>query len=192
MKKNLPLILISFLLSSCAATVIGVAAGTGAAIGTDDRGGSTVFDDQSLSNKAKSIAEAIEPKGSYTVSAYNGQILLAGQVPNQYDKDVIYSSVKNMNNINGVWNYLTVEKNQSLGQITTDTYLTSAAKSRLIAQKNINTNNIKVVTCNGVVYLMGSDIGSNYQLSSAITGIRGIEGVKDVVNLTNRWVFGEG
>lgn len=39
---------------------------------------------------------------------------------------------------------------------------------------------------------MGSDIGSSYQLSSAITGIRGIEGVKDVVNLTNRWVFGEG
>lgn len=191
MKKNLPLILISFLLSSCAATAIGVAAGTGAAIGTDDRGGSTVFDDQGLSNKAKSIAEAIEPKGSYTVSAYNGKILLAGQVPNQYDKDIIYSSVKNMNNINGVWNYLTVGKNQSLGQITTDTYLTSAAKSRLIAQKNINTNNIKVVTCNGVVYLMGADVGSNYQLSSAITGIRGIDGVKDVVNLTNRFVFGE-
>ena len=47
MKKTLLLSLVSLLLCSCAATVIGAGVGTGVAIGTDDRGGGTVFDDQS-------------------------------------------------------------------------------------------------------------------------------------------------
>lgn len=184
--KTLLIALTSLLLCSCAATVIGAGVGTGVAIGTDDRGGGTVFDDQSLSGKAKDIANAIDSKGSYTFSAYNGKILLAGQVPNQYDKDSIGAAVQKMNNISGVWNYLTVGKNQSIGQISTDTYLTSAAKSRLIAQKDVNTNNIKVVTCNGVVYLMGRDAGSKTEINGAIGGIRSIDGVKDVVNLIDR------
>lgn len=181
--KILGYLVCTLVLSSCAATVIGAGVGTGVAIGTDDRGSKNVFDDQSLSSKAKDIANAIDSKGSYTFSSYNGKILLAGQVPNQFDKDSIYSAVQKMNNINGVWNYLTVSKNQSFGQVSTDTYLTSAAKSRLIAQKDVNTNNIKVVTCNGVVYLMGNKAGNSNQLQGAISGIKSIDGVKNVINL---------
>lgn len=171
-------------LSSCATAVIGGAAiGTGVAVGTDDRGTGTVYDDQKLSSRAKDIANAINSKGSYTISSYNGHILLAGQVPTGEDKEKIYNSVSNMNGINGVWNYLSVGKNQSIGQISTDTYLTSAAKSRLIAQKDVNTNNIKVVTCNGIVYLMGNKVGSMVEVEGAISGIKEIDGVKGVVNL---------
>lgn len=175
--------LTSLLLCSCAATIIGAGVGTGVAVGTDNRATGTIFDDQSLSSKAKDIANAIDSKGSYTFSSYNGKILLAGQVPNQYDKDSIYNAVQKMNNINGVWDYLSVEKNQSIGQISTDTYLTSAAKSRLIAQKDVNTNNIKVVTCNGVVYLMGHDAGNKTEIDAAIDGIKSIDGVKNVIDL---------
>lgn len=189
MKKHLKIITLTvgvLSLSSCAAAVIGgTAAGTGVAIGTDDRGTKSVFDDQSLGNRAKDIATAINSKGSYTISSYNGIILLAGQVPTQSDKDKIYSSVQNMSGIKGVANYLEVGKNQSMGQISKDVYLTSSAKSRLIAQKDVNTNNIKVVTCNGVVYLMGAKAGNSTQISGAISGIKEIDGVKNVVNLIN-------
>lgn len=189
MNKKLKLIsigLIGLSLCSCAAAVIGgTAVGTGVAVGTDDRGTKTVYNDQSLGNRAKDIATAINSKGSYTISSYNGIILLAGQVPTQSDKDKIYSSVKNMSGIAGVNNYLEVGKNQSMGQITEDTYLTSTAKSRLIAQKDVNTNNIKVVTCNGVVYLMGDKAGNSAQIAGAVNGIKEINGVKKVVNLIN-------
>ena len=172
-------------MASIIGTLIGGAAaiGTGVAVETDDRGGKIVYDDQKLAGKAKDIASSINSNGSYTISSYNGHILLAGQVPNKSDRDKIGSSVSNINGIKGVWNYLTVEKNQSVAQISKDTYFTSAAKSRLIAQKDINTNNIKVVTCNGIVYLMGSKVGSIDQLNGAISGIKEIDGVKGVVNL---------
>lgn len=184
--KTLGLVIFVLSLSSCAAAAIGgAAAGTGVAIGTDDRGTKSVFDDQGLGNRAKDIATAINSKGSYTISSYNGIILLAGQVPTQSDKDKIYSSVQNMNGIKGVANYLEVGKNQSMGQISKDVYLTSSAKSRLIAQKDVNTNNIKVVTCNGVVYLMGAKAGNSTQINGAISGIREIDGVKNVINLIN-------
>ena len=187
MKRFESVILLSsfLLLNSCATAVIGGAAaiGTGVAVETDDRGGKIVYDDQKLASKAKNIASSINSNGSYTISSYNGHILLAGQVPNKSDRDKIGSSVSNINGIKGVWNYLTVEKNQSVAQISKDAYFTSAAKSRLIAQKDINTNNIKVVTCNGIVYLMGSKVGSLDQLNGAISGIKEIDGVKGVVNL---------
>ena len=78
MKKILILLSVGLLLSSCAAAVIGTGAaavGTGVAVGTDDRGGSGVMDDQDLASSAKDIASAVAPKGSYTIAAYQGQIL---------------------------------------------------------------------------------------------------------------------
>lgn len=186
MKKLLILIGVSGLLSSCATAVIGTgvaAVGTGVAVGTDNRGGSGVVDDQDLSSSAKDIASAVAPKGSYTISAYQGHILLAGQVPTAADKNNVEVAVMKTNGAKGVYNYLTVGPNQSFGQMTTDTYLTTAAKSRLIAQKDVNTNNIKVVTCNGVVYLMGAKVGNGTQVAGAIQGINQIDGVKKTINL---------
>jgi len=40
-----------------------------------------------------------------------------------------------------------------------------------------------VVTCAGVVYLLGKDAGNKIQINGAISGIREISGVKEVVNL---------
>lgn len=189
MNKRTLILLLSgvMLMSSCATAVVagaGAAVGTGVAVGTDDRGANTVFSDSDLASKAKDIANSINSNGSYTVSAYNGKVLLAGQVPSYKSRGDIVASVQSMNGVKGVWDYMTVGPNQSFGQVTKDTYITSATKTRLIAQKDVNTNNIKVVTCDGVVFLMGDDIGDQKQLISAISGIRTIDGVRNVVDFT--------
>lgn len=191
MKKiYISVLLLSVLsMSGCAtAYVAGGAAviGTGVAVATDDRGASTEYDDQRLADRAKDIAGDISSKGSYTVSAYEGTVLMAGQVPSQADKIKIIQSVQDMSGVRGVWDYLTVSHDQSVGQISEDSYLTSAAKTRLIAQKNVNTNNIKVVTCNGVVYLMGRKAGDPVEIDGAADGIREISGVRRVVNLIDK------
>jgi osmotically-inducible protein OsmY len=94
-----------------------------------------------------------------------------------------YLAVTNTTGVNKVWNYLTVGENEDSKDIAKDAYLTSAAKTRLIAQKGVNTNNIKVVTSNKVVYLLGNNAGDPAQLKAAIVGIKGISDVHDVVNL---------
>jgi osmotically-inducible protein OsmY len=183
---KLAFITLSIAISGCAATVIGAGVGTAAAVGTDTRGGGTVVDDQSLEHSVNNVLSAQVPNGSYTVASYNGDVLLAGQVPTQEDKDKAELAVTNTAGVKKVWNYLTISVNETIGDISHDTYLTSLAKTRLIGQKGVNTNNIKVVTCNDVVYLLGSDAGDPTQVNGGIKGIESISGVKKVVNLIQK------
>lgn len=185
MKKiaSLLILLATMGLTGCAATVIGAGAATGAAVAADDRGAGNVVSDQNLERKVNNVLSAQVPSGSFTVASYRNEVLLAGQVPTAADKDKAFLAAKNTAGVKNVFDYITIRKNETFSQISNDTYLTSLAKSRLITQKKVNANNIKVVTCEKVVYLLGSNAGDSVQVNGAISGIRQIDGVKDVVNL---------
>lgn len=168
--------------ASCAATVItGAAAGTATA--TDSRGGGNVIKDQGLEHDVNNVLSAQVPSGSYTVASYAGNVLLAGQVPNATIKAKAETATANVVGVKKVWNYLNIGPSEGVSAISQDAYLTSAAKTRLIAQKGVNANNIKVVTENAVVYLLGYKAGTTAGISAAINGIEEIDGVKKVVNL---------
>ena len=168
-KLNYLLFLVLLLeLSGCALTVIGAGVGTAVATASDTRGGGTVIDDQKLESKINSNLGNHAPEGSYTVAAYDGVVLFAGQVQTDAQYAKATSAVINTQGVKKVRNYLTVGKKESLSDVSKDTYITSVAKSRHIAQKDVNANNIKVVTCAGVVYILGRNAGSSYQIKAAI------------------------
>jgi len=171
--------------SGCAATLVGAGVGTGVAVAADSRGADVVVDDQTLEHRVNNVLSAQVPDGSFTVASHNQRVLLAGQVSTQEQKDKAVLAVTNTDGVKKVWNYLTLSVNETVGDISHDTYLTSLAKSRLIGQKGVNTNNIKVVTCSDVVYLLGdsSSAGDPVQIAGAVKGIESISGVKKVVNL---------
>lgn len=183
MLKKILMLSVILGITGCAATAIGAGVGTAAATGTDARGGGSVIDDQLLEHKVNSVLGAQVPNGSFTVASYNNEVLLAGQVSSQKTYDKANTAVVNTEGVKKVWNYLTIAKKESLGDVSKDTYITTAAKTRLIGQKKVNANNIKVVTCAGTVYLLGKDAGNKVQIHGAIDGIREISGVKEVVNL---------
>lgn len=185
--KKLTFIALALASGGCAATLIGAGVATAAAVGADSRGAGTVVSDQTMEHRVNNVLSAQVPSGSFTIASHNQSILLAGQVPTQEQKDKAELAVINTAGVKKVWNYLSISVNETAGDITHDTYLTSLAKSRLIGQKGVNTNNIKVVTCNAVVYLLGGkSAGKAEQISGAITGIEGISGVRKVVNLIQR------
>lgn len=176
-------------ISSCAAAVVGgavAAGGAGAATATDARGSGNVIDDQTLEHDVNNVLHAQIPNGNFTVASYAKAILLAGQVPTAADKAKAQTAVANTAGVRKVFNYLTVKANETAGDTTHDAYLTSSAKTRLIAQKGVNTNNIKVVTSDNVVYLLGRNAGKANQIKGAIIGIKGINGVSNVVNLIGK------
>jgi|GEM_PF-6474074 len=184
MVGQLIFITLSIGVSGCAATVV-AGVGTGVAVGTDSRGAGTVVDDQTLEHSINNVLDAQVPNGSFTVASHDGRVLLAGQVSTQEEKDKAAVAVTNTDGVKKVWNYLTLSINETVGDISHDTYLTSLAKSRIIGQKGVNANNIKVVTCSDVVYLLGDSntVGDSAQIAGAIKGIESISGVKKVVNL---------
>ena len=185
--KNLLVLLatiaISINIGSCAVAAVGAAAGTTAAVATDTRGATTVVSDQTLEHNVNNVLDAQLPYASFTIASFDHMVLLAGQVRSEEDRDKAELVVTNTQGVKKVWNHLTIGPNEMMGDITKDTYITSAAKTRLIAQKEVNANNIKVVTCEKVVYLLGKNAGDPVQISGAIQGIRQIDGVKKVVNL---------
>lgn len=142
-----------------------------------------VIDDQTLEHNINNVLSTQIPDGSFTVASLDQKVLLAGQVPNKDDRYKAELAVTNISGVKKVWNYITISNAETVVDITHDAYLTSAAKSRLIAQKGINANNIKVITTGSIVFLLGSQSGDPVQLAGAIDGIKNISGVVRVVNL---------
>lgn len=166
-------------------TFVGCAtpSGTAANENKNTTASTSFFENQSLENSAQDVLGKYYPKGNFSVVAYDDNVLLLGQIPTQADKDDATTRIKSLPKVANVWNYLEVGKNEGIGQSTTDAYLTTAAKSRLVAQKDVNTDNIKVVTENGTVYLLGKNAGNSIQVNGAVDGIKSINGVKAVVSL---------
>ena len=177
--KCLPVILVSVCMIPCVASASDISTTTSAAKHSIEN----TVENQTLEYKVNQVLKNQIPGGSFTVVSYGQKILLAGQVPSDSDKAKSETAAVNTAGVKKVWNYLTVGANENTKEIANDAYLTSAAKTRLLAQKGVNSNNIKVVTSSKVVYLLGQKAGKSTQIQAAIVGIKGIDGVQDVVNL---------
>ena len=90
-----------------------------------------------------------------TIVSYNGYVLIAGQVPNQALKDQATRVVKESRGVRRIYNELEIAAPSSAMTRTSDTWITSKVKSFMLASPDIQGNRVKVVTENGVVYLMG-------------------------------------
>ncbi len=153
----------SFLLSGCitalvaggaAATAVGVANVTG-----DRRTFGSQFDDEMIESVAKTEIENIDKIGYENshlgATSIDGYLLVHGQTPSQLIKDGIPKTCLKIKGVKKVHNAVTVEDNISISQRSKDTWITSKVKSKLLTASNISSNRFKVVTENGVVYLMG-------------------------------------
>ncbi len=171
-------------LSGCAAVVVGgVAAGatSGAAVAADPRSADGVVSDQKLRGKVEDVINAAIPENNVEVTSYDHNILLTGQVNTEEDKTKAETVAKDAAGVKKIYNYITVGHKQSASQSSKDSYLTSAVKSNLLISKGVNSNDVKVVTTSGVVYLMG--MIDPYQAKKMTKAASEVDGVKKVVSL---------
>ncbi len=121
----------------------------------------------------------LDYKGSnlHTVS-YNGLVLLLGQVPSEVLREQAVSVAQGLDRVRTVHNELTVGGPISYPARTNDAYITSKVKSKLVATKEVPGSKIKVVTENGVVYLMGmlpqAQADQAVEVASTVYGIQKI------------------
>ncbi|MDF1795163.1 MAG: BON domain-containing protein [Coxiellaceae bacterium] len=185
LKMLLPVALPCILLTSgCVPTALLVGATAGGAIVYDNRPLKQTKSD----HRANQIAHyrlshdaAIEKKCHISVSTYYGIMLLVGQAPTAELKQRAYAMVKNIPEVNRVYNEITVGEPSSLGQRADDAWITSKIRSKMLLQSGLRSTDIKVVTENGVVYLMGHV--SHQQASLATNVARRVGGVRKVVKV---------
>ena len=144
----------------------------------------TIIDDQLLEGVVvREIRKSSSDyKGSHIVAvSHNGLVLLAGQVPTEELRVQAGAVAESIDRVRRVHNELSVGGPTSYPARTNDTWLTTKVKSKLIANKNTNGQQIKVITENGVVYLMG--LITRSEADAAVDVSRNVYGVQKIVKV---------
>lgn len=116
-----------------------------------------------------------------SIATFNGKILLAGQVPETWQKIKAENIVKEKLGKNEIYNLLTVGTPSSTMTRISDAWLTTKVKAKLLASNDLDATQIKVVTENGTVYLMG--ILQPKEADAAVLIASNTEGVQSVVKI---------
>ncbi len=143
------------LVNGCAPVFVGGAAATGAMVGADRRTVGTMTEDQGIEVKATNRISRQFGDAHVNVTSYNRMVLLTGEISSAAAKTEAGQIAQAVDNVRGVYNEIQVAGNTSLTARANDSYLTSKVKARFVDSGKFNALHVKVVTENGVVYLMG-------------------------------------
>jgi osmotically-inducible protein OsmY len=191
MNRSLPLALLlagasGTLLTGCPAVLIGGAAAGTAMVATDRRLTDVQIADERIELTASTrIADKVKGDIHVNVTSFNRMVLLTGEVPSDAAKAEAERVAAGVSEVRGVFTELTVGPPTSWGTRSNDSYLTSQVKARMVTSRVVNPMHVKVVTENGVVYLMG--LVSGPEGAEATNIARTTSGVKRVVRLFEPW-----
>jgi osmotically-inducible protein OsmY len=115
------------------------------------------------------------------VISYNGYVLIVGQVPDQALKDKVSAVVTEIRDVRRIYNELEIAGNTSMMTRSSDTWITTKVKSSLLADGETEGNRVKVVTENGIVYLMG--LATHAEADRVEESASATQGVQKVVSL---------
>ena len=142
------------------------------------------IDDEGLEWTVKGEIRDSDPgfeSAHIVVVSYNRVVLLAGQVASEALREKAAEVAQSLQSVRKVHNELTVSGPISFGSRTNDSWLTSKVKSRLIWADEAYGRKTKVVTENGVVYLMG--LLTREQADNAVAVTSKVYGVEKIVRV---------
>ncbi|MFI4956095.1 MAG: BON domain-containing protein [Gammaproteobacteria bacterium] len=183
---TLALVLTSMtLLTGCLGPALIAGAATGATMAHDRRTSGTIMEDKAIQLKADhELREnvALKKDAHIVVTSYNNNVLIVGQVPSHDASSKIEALVQNIAEVKKVYNELEVAPPVSMKTISHDSWITTKIKSSSMnGRAGVDPLRTKVITENGVVYLMG--IVSRAEADNATELARKVEGVKRVVRV---------
>lgn len=126
-------------------------------------------------------ASPLLENANISVTSFNGIVLITGQVQAEDMKALAESEVRKIHRVREVHNELSIRGNASLLTATSDTWLTSKVKTKMIADMNLDSGRVKIVSESGVVYLMGLLTRSEANRAAEIA--RNTGGVQKVVKI---------
>ncbi|WP_372768565.1 division/outer membrane stress-associated lipid-binding lipoprotein [Pseudoalteromonas sp.] len=183
MKLKFACIASVLLLQGCSAAIV---AGTAGAVtsATDRRTLGTQIDDNNLEIKATLALKDDDQLAKFSniiVVSLNGRVLLIGQTPTTEMRAKAESIVKPIQGVKKIHNQIRIGNITGISTKTHDTWLTSKVKTMLVSEEKISANNIKVITENGEVFLMGLVTETEANLAANIA--RHVSGVEKVIKV---------
>jgi osmotically-inducible protein OsmY len=170
-------------LQGCILAAAGGAATT-TVVATDRRTTGTIVDDQSIALKATHqlcLHKPLWNASHINTVSYNNVLLLVGQTPTEAFRNEAEEAVSDIPKIRRIHNELTVGEPTSLATRAKDTWITTQIKTKLFGSKTMSASRVKVITEDGVVYLMGVTTPEEQMTATDIA--RAINGVAKVIQI---------
>ena len=173
-----------FLFQGCAPVAITGATTAVSTVAADRRTAGTMLEDEAIEIKSRlalSDLKELNDRVHINFTSFNTTVLVSGEAPTEEDRQAVIDLVKNVEKVTVVHDEITVAAPSSLLSRSADSVITAKIKAKLIAEQDLSTLHIKVVTENGVTYLMG--LVSEEEGDIATEVARRTGGVQKVVKL---------
>ncbi|UJP06466.1 MAG: BON domain-containing protein [Nitrosomonas sp.] len=166
---------------------IGTAAGTGAYISEDRRTSGMFIEDEGIELKsARRIYQQFSNNVHINITSFNRIVLLTGEAPTAAVKANIETLIMSVDNVRKIHNEITVASNSPLTSRSHDTLITSKVKARFLTERKFQINHVKIVTENGIVYLLGmvthQEADNAAKIASSTAGVRKVIKVFEYLN----------
>lgn len=181
---NLIILSSLLLLNGCIAPVI---IGGGAAAGmlaTREKGIGGTVSDSNLASKVKANLYNFNPEmhAKVSVIVQNQEVFLTGLVQDPSWPAEAERLAKSVGDVKSVTNHIETEGEETLGSVSSDSWISTRIRSKMLFEPDIYSLNYTIETTNGVVYITG--VSQSEAEVNRITEIaRNVGGVKKVVNL---------
>jgi osmotically-inducible protein OsmY len=170
------------LLQGCVPLIAGGAATTAVVAYNDRRTSGAIVEDEGIEWRTRRrLRDRFGNAVNISVTSYNRTVLLTGQVPYATMRDEAQQIATQVENVLGLVNELQVTGLSTLSERSNDAMLTSMIKARLVDDRRVAANHIKVVTEVATVYLMG--IVTQAEADAATEVARTTRGVTKVVRV---------
>lgn len=171
-------------LQGCITAAVITTAAVAGKVATDPRSTGTQVDDEILEEKvAKNLNNDAELKteARINVIVYNSKVLLIGQVPSYTAAETARNIAAGVEGVKEVINEIRTNEVISASQVTVDSWITSTIKSKLLLNGEVKSTEVKVITENGEVFLIGKL--SQTQADAAAEVARNVRGVNKVIKV---------
>lgn len=142
------------------------------------------IDDNTLVVKAGNAIEKnkeLDTQANINVFVYNGIVLLTGQAPRQDMIDTAGELIRPLQGVRDVQNQIRVGSPIAFTTKSRDSWITTRVKAMLLGDKEVSAQNIRVVTENGEVFLLG--IVQEAEGEKAVEIARNVNGVARVIKV---------
>ncbi|MCB1731769.1 MAG: BON domain-containing protein, partial [Halieaceae bacterium] len=120
------------------------------------------------------------------VVSYNGYVLIAGQVGSEELKALATNVVRKIDGVRRIYNELEIAAPSSALTRSSDTWITAKVKTWLLGRSDTEGQRVKVVTEDGVVYLMGLVTAAEAErIANVAADISGVQRVVKLFELVN-------
>jgi osmotically-inducible protein OsmY len=168
-------------LTACAPLVVGGVA-TGVLVASDRRTSGMQLEDEGIELRAANrLRDALGDRANVSVTSYNRQVLLTGEVPTEQDKANVERMIGQIENVRSVVNELAVMGNTTLSQRSNDVLVSGRVKAAIVDARDLTVHAFKTVTERGTVYLMGRV--TQREATRVTEVVRAVQGVQRVVRV---------